>query len=90
VRSDYPLRVTRSLTDAALETLKNRNRLLKGEIAAKFLAAVLAHSKVKRPLSSEHFCLPKKSPCRPRPAVNRSQNLIEVVAALWSPDTRPR
>src|SRR5437764_3754479 len=34
---------------------KNRDRLLKGEIAAKFLAAVLAQPKVKRLLSSEHF-----------------------------------
>jgi len=34
---------------------KNRDRLLAGEVAAKFLAAVLAHPKVKRLLSSEHF-----------------------------------
>jgi transposase len=34
---------------------KNRDRLLKGEIAAKFLAAVLAQRKVKRLLSSDHF-----------------------------------
>lgn len=34
---------------------KNRDRLLDGEIAAKFLAAVLAQPKVKRLLSSEHF-----------------------------------
>jgi transposase len=34
---------------------KNRDRLLAGEIAAKFLAAVLAQPKVKRLLSSEHF-----------------------------------
>jgi transposase len=34
---------------------KNRDRLLEGEIAAKFLAAVLAQPKVKRLLSSEHF-----------------------------------
>jgi transposase len=34
---------------------KNRDRLLEGEIAAKFLAAVLAQSKVKRLLSSDHF-----------------------------------
>jgi transposase len=34
---------------------KNRDRLLEGEIAAKFLRAVLAHPKVKRLLSSEHF-----------------------------------
>ncbi len=34
---------------------KNRERLLKGEIAAKFLRAVLAQPKVKRLLSSDHF-----------------------------------
>jgi transposase len=34
---------------------KNRDRLLAGEIAAKFLAAVLAQPGVKRLLSSEHF-----------------------------------
>jgi transposase len=34
---------------------KNRDRLLDGEIAAKFLTAVLAQPRVKRLLSSEHF-----------------------------------
>ncbi len=34
---------------------KNRDRLLEGEIAAKFLSAVLAQPKVKRLLSSDHF-----------------------------------
>jgi transposase len=34
---------------------KNRDRLLEGEIAAKFMAAVLAQPKVKRLLSSDHF-----------------------------------
>ena len=34
---------------------KNRERLLKGEIAAKFLRAILAQPRVKRLLSSEHF-----------------------------------
>jgi transposase len=34
---------------------KNRDRLLEGEIAAKFLAAVLAQPKVKRLVSSDHF-----------------------------------
>jgi transposase len=34
---------------------KNRDRLLQGEIAAKFLAAVMAQPKVKRLLSSDHF-----------------------------------
>ena len=34
---------------------KNRDRLLEGEIAAKFLASVLTQPKVKRLLSSDHF-----------------------------------
>jgi transposase len=34
---------------------KNRDRLLEGEIATKFLAAVLSQPRVKRLLSSEHF-----------------------------------
>ena len=34
---------------------KNRDRLLEGEIAAKFLRAVLASRKVKPLLSDEHF-----------------------------------
>ena len=34
---------------------KNRDRLLAGDIAAKFLVAVLAQPRVKRLLSSEHF-----------------------------------
>jgi transposase len=34
---------------------KNRDRLLEGDIAAKFLAAVLAQPKVNRLLSSDHF-----------------------------------
>ena len=34
---------------------KNRDRLLEGDIAAKFLAAVLAQPKVKKLLSSDHF-----------------------------------
>jgi transposase len=34
---------------------KNRDRLLDGDVAAKFLAAVLARPRVKRLLSSEHF-----------------------------------
>jgi transposase len=34
---------------------KNRDRLLDGEIAAKFLAAVLAQPKVRRLISSDHF-----------------------------------
>ena len=33
----------------------NRDRLLEGEIAAKFLAAILAQPRVKRLLSSDHF-----------------------------------
>ena len=34
---------------------KNRDRLLEGDIAVKFLAAVLAQPKVKKLLSSDHF-----------------------------------
>ncbi len=34
---------------------KNRDRLLEGEIATKFLAAILAQPKVRRLLSSDHF-----------------------------------
>jgi transposase len=34
---------------------KNRDRLLEGEIAAKFLEAVLSQPRIKRLLSSEHF-----------------------------------
>jgi transposase len=34
---------------------KNRDRLLEGQIAAKFLQAILAQPKVKRLLSSDHF-----------------------------------
>src|SRR5258708_21594277 len=34
---------------------KNRDRLLDGEVAAKFLTAVLSHGKVKGLLSSDHF-----------------------------------
>src|SRR5262249_58950152 len=34
---------------------KNRERLLEGDIAAKLLSTVLAHPRVKRLLSTEHF-----------------------------------
>ena len=34
---------------------KNRDRLLEGDISAKFLAALLAQPKVKKLLSSDHF-----------------------------------
>src|SRR5207302_9001650 len=34
---------------------KNRDRLLEGDMAAQFLAAVLSQDKVKGSLSSEHF-----------------------------------
>ena len=34
---------------------KNRDRLLEGDIAAKFLSAVLAQPRVKRLLSTDHF-----------------------------------
>lgn len=44
--------------DAALDHStfsKNRDRLLEGDIAAKFLVAVLARPRVKRLLWSDHF-----------------------------------
>ena len=34
---------------------KNRDRLLAGDLANKFLAAIVAHPKVKRLQSTEHF-----------------------------------
>jgi transposase len=34
---------------------KNRDRLLEGAVAARFLSAILAHPRVKRLLSSDHF-----------------------------------
>jgi transposase len=34
---------------------KNRERLLEGDIAAKLLSGVLAHPRVKRLLSTDHF-----------------------------------
>ena len=43
------------LTRAQLSFSKNRDRLLEGEIAGKFLAAVLSQPRVRRLLSSEHF-----------------------------------
>ena len=36
---------------------KNRDRLLEGEIAARFLGAVLSQPRVRRLLSSEHFAV---------------------------------
>jgi len=40
--------------DATVFT-KNRDRLLAGEIAAKFMAAVLSHARLRRLLSDDHF-----------------------------------
>ena len=55
----------------------NRDRLLQGEIAAKFLAAVLSQPRVKRLLSSQHFSI--------------DGTLIEAWAALknFRPDNSP-
>src|SRR5688572_30358952 len=53
---------------------KNRDRLLEGDIAAKFLSAVLAQPRVKRLLSTEHFSV--------------DGTLIEVWASMKS--VRPR
>ena len=54
---------------------KNRDRLLDGEVAAKFLAAVLNRPKVKRLLSSQHF--------------SADGTLIEAWASLKSFTPRP-
>src|ERR687892_2260328 len=54
---------------------KNRDRLLDGDIAAKFLSAVLAQPRVKRLLSSEHFSV--------------DGTLIEAWASLKSFKPRP-
>ena len=55
---------------------KNRDRLLDGEIAAKFLSAVLAQPRVKRLLSSDHFSV--------------DGTLIEAWASMKSFKPRPR
>jgi transposase len=49
----YSIRSERQLMDSSFS--KNRDRLLEGDIAAKFLTAVLAQPRVKRLLSTEHF-----------------------------------
>jgi transposase len=54
---------------------KNRDRLLDGEIAAKFLAAVLAQPRVKRLLSSDHFSV--------------DGTLIEAWASMKSKPVKP-
>lgn len=41
----------------ATSITKNRDRLLEGAVAQRFLAAVLSQQKVKRLLSSEHFSI---------------------------------
>lgn len=68
---------------------KNRDRLLEGEIAAKFLAAVLTQPKVKQLLSSDHFSVdgtlveawasikslkPKKPTCDNEPPAGGGRN----------------
>ena len=55
---------------------KNRDRLLDGEIAAKFLAAVLAQPRVKRLLSGQHFSV--------------DGTLIEALASMKSFKPRDR
>ena len=57
VRSSVPLAVRLGIDDPAWDHSSfttNRERLLGGEIAAKFLQAVLAHPKVRRLLSIDH------------------------------------
>jgi transposase len=48
---------------------KNRDRLLAGDIAAKFLAAVLAQPKVKKLLSTDHFSVDGTLTPMPRPLI---------------------
>lgn len=48
VRRDHPLRAIRQIVNDALVALE-------GDIAAKFLSAILARPKVKRLLSTQHF-----------------------------------
>ena len=58
VRSSVPLVRGLGVDDAVWDHStfsKNRDRLLEGEIAAKFLNALLAQPKVKRLLSNDHF-----------------------------------
>src|SRR3954451_5957705 len=51
----------------------NRDRLLEGEIAARFLRAVLDQPKVKALLSDEHFSVDgTKSPLFPQPVRTRA------------------
>jgi hypothetical protein len=45
----------RPSTHAAMKMIKNRERLLEGDLAAKLLGAVLAQPRVKRLLSTDHF-----------------------------------
>ena len=61
---------------------KNRDRLLEGEIAAKFLSAVLAQPRVRRLLSSEHFSV------KPAPAQARG-TLIQAWASMKSFKPKP-
>ena len=60
LRSVVPLvrgaRHRRPVWDASTFS-KNRERLLDGEIAARFLSAVLARPQVNRLLSNEHFAV---------------------------------
>jgi transposase len=58
---------------------KNRDRLLDGEVATKFLAAVLPQDIVKRLLSSDHFSVPSPAP----PCVGgTSKRLRNICASL--------
>ena len=56
---------------------KNRDRLLEGEIAARFLGAVLSQPRVRRLLSSEHFSV------KPAPA-QAGGTLIQAWASIKS------
>jgi IS5 family transposase len=67
---------SRTVWDATTFT-KNRDRLLEGDMAAQFLAAVLSQDKVKGLLSSEHFSV------KPAPA-KAGGTLLEAWASLKS------
>jgi transposase len=84
---------------------KNRDRLLAGEVAVKFLAAVVAHARVKRLLSNEHFSVdgtlieawssPKSfqpkdgSGSPPGPGRNGERDFMASVVAMTHTSPRP-
>jgi len=61
---------------------KNRDRLLEGEVAGQFLAAVLCQARVKALFSSDHFSV------KPAPA-EAGGTLLEAWASHPAPDATP-